>query len=304
MRCQDAMNEYQQYMIVEKNYSSHTIEAYHRDVMHFFDFIEEQYHLQKIEDIQKDHIYQYLKIIHKTLSLSSVNRHMTALRQLYAFLVKEKIITQNVMSAFDMPKAQKYLPQVLSEEEMMQLLNSIEVKDALSSRNRCMVELLYATGLRVSEMCSLTLQDLNLQKGFVRCIGKGNKERIVPINEECCRFLKNYIEYDREQLCRGLSTSYLFLTKNAHQMQRDEFYRILEKIVQQCGLFKHISPHTLRHTFATHLLEHDADLRSIQEMLGHSDISTTTIYTHVSQNKAMEEYRKLHPRNQERTKKV
>lgn len=290
-------------MIVEKNYSQHTVHAYQRDIKHFLDYVFKIYEIQYIEDVNKDHVYSYLKTMRQKLSDATIDRHMVSLRQFYQFLIKEKIVSQNIMSSFEMPKRKKYLPQVLSEEEMFQLLNSIVVKDANSSRNRCMVEVLYGCGLRVSEMCSLTLQSVNIQKGFVRCVGKGNKERIIPMNKSCGLLLKEYIEKYRDELCKKGTTPYLFLTQNGKVMTRDDFYHILEHLVKNSGLMKHISPHTLRHTFATHLLEHDADLRSIQEMLGHSDISTTTIYTHVSQNKAIEDYRQLHPRMQERNKK-
>lgn len=303
MKCNDAMREYHEYMIVEKNYSQHTVAAYQRDIHQFVDFVNQVYQIQSIEDITKDHVYAYLKAIHQKRSETTIERHMISLRQFYQFLMKEKIVSKNIMSVFDMPKRKKYLPQVLSEKEMLALLNSIEIKDAISSRNRCMVEILYACGLRVSEMCHLTLQSVNIQKGFVRCIGKGNKERIVPMNDQCCLFLKEYIENYREKLCLCGSTPYLFLTQKGKPMTRDDFYHILQKIVLKSPLSKHVSPHTLRHTFATHLLEHDADLRSIQEMLGHSDISTTTIYTHVSQRKTIDDYRQLHPRMQERNKK-
>ena len=297
------MREYREYMIVEKNYSQHTVEAYQRDIEQFLDFTFQTFQVQQIEDVTKDHVHAYLKKERQKLSDTTIDRHMISLRQFYQFLMKERFVTQNIMSSFDMPKRKKNLPQVLSEQEIITLLESIEVKDAISSRNRCMVEILYGCGLRVSEMCHLTIQNINIHKGFVRCIGKGNKERIVPMNDNCGFLLKEYVETYRDELCLSGATPYLFVTQKGKQMTRDDFYHILQKIVKKSHLSKHISPHTLRHTFATHLLEHDADLRSIQEMLGHSDISTTTIYTHVSQSKAIQDYRQLHPRMQERNKK-
>ena len=179
-------------MIVEKNYSQHTVHAYQRDIKHFLDYVFKIYEIQYIEDVNKDHVYSYLKTMRQKLSDATIDRHMISLRQFYQFLIKEKIVSQNIMSSFEMPKRKKYLPQVLSEEEMFQLLNSIVVKDANSSRNRCMVEVLYGCGLRVSEMCSLTLQSVNIQKGFVRCVGKGNKERIIPMNKrKSCTYHPN-----------------------------------------------------------------------------------------------------------------
>ncbi len=298
MKYNDALKEYRQYMIVEKGYSRHTIENYFRDINDFIKFLYEQYHITEINEVCKDHIYSYLKYIRQKIKESSVDRHMTSLKQFYIFLMKERYVKVNIMSSFDMAKRPKYLPEVLTSQEVEQIINSIELDNPVSFRNRCMIDLLYATGLRVSEMCYLTLNDMNLNKGFVKCIGKGNKERIIPINKKCCLLLKEYIEKYRKLIYAEGTSQYLFLNKNGQPISRDNFYHILKKIVQNSGIQKHVSPHTLRHTFATVLLENDADLRSIQEMLGHSDISTTTIYTHVSNNKMIDEYRRLHPRSQ------
>lgn len=297
MKCKDAIAEYRQYMIVEKGYSPKTIEGYIRDIKQFIDYMNQNFHIDDMEDIKKDLVYQYLKELRTHLKNSSADRHMVSLRQFYVFLVKENKVQKNIMSSFELAKKEKYLPEVLSIEEVNQLLSSVEMKDSISARNRCMMEVLYASGLRVSEMCSLTLQNVNIQKGFVKCIGKGNKERIVPMNTQCCYYLKEYIEKFRPQLSEKTS-QYLFINRKGQPLKRDDFYHLLQTIVQKSGLTKHVTPHTLRHTFATHLLENDADLRSIQKMLGHSDISTTTIYTHVSQSKTIEEYMKLHPRSQ------
>jgi tyrosine recombinase XerD len=298
LKYNDALKEYRQYMIVEKGYSRHTIENYFRDINDFIKFLYEQYHITEINEVCKDHIYSYLKYIRQKIKESSVDRHMTSLKQFYIFLMKERYVKVNIMSSFDMAKRPKYLPEVLTSQEVEQIINSIEIDNPVSFRNRCMIDLLYATGLRVSEMCYLTLNDMNLNKGFVKCIGKGNKERIIPINKKCCLLLKEYIEKYRKLIYAEGTSQYLFLNKNGQPISRDNFYHILKKIVQNSGIQKHVSPHTLRHTFATVLLENDADLRSIQEMLGHSDISTTTIYTHVSNNKMIDEYRRLHPRSQ------
>lgn len=297
LKLKDSLFEYRQYMIVEKGYSQLTIENYSRDVQMFLDFVSEKCQIDKIEDVSKDVVYTYLKSIRERLKVSSVDRKMVSLRQFFIFLVKEEIVTKNVMSSFEMSKRPKKLPEVLSIHEINQIIQSIEVKDAISSRNRCMIEILYSSGLRVSEMCNLTLQDINIHKGFVRCLGKGNKERIVPMNETCCLLLKEYIEKYRPQLCQKVKTQVLFVDKKAKVISRENFYHILVRVVDHCAMTKHVSPHTLRHTFATHLLENDADLRSIQEMLGHSDISTTTIYTHVSNHKMVEEYKNYHPRS-------
>ncbi len=296
----DAIREYKQYLIVEKGLSNHTIENYIRDIQRFCQYIEKEFQIFQIEKINKDHIYSYLKELRNRLSERSVHRHIVSLRQFYIFLTKEKYVDINYMSSFEVGKIGKYLPEVLSEEEVKQIIESIEVKDEISSRNRCMVELLYSSGLRVSELCQLTLYDINVYKRFVKCIGKGNKERIVPMNNVVCDYLKQYIDEYRPLFYKNIQTQYLFINHKAQPITRDNFYHILQKIVIASGVRKHISPHTLRHTFATHLLDHNADLRAIQELLGHSQIATTTIYTHVSNNKMIEDYKNAHPRSKKR----
>lgn len=295
MKSRSALIEYKQFLIVERGYSKETINSYLRDLTQFVDYIESEFNIMNIEDVEKDHIYQYLKHLHNRLKESSIRRHMVSLRQFYLFLLREEIVEINIMSSFELGKKEQHLPEVLNTQEVNELLDSIEVVDSISSRNRCMVELLYSSGLRVSELCNLTLSNINIQKRFVKCIGKGNKERIVPINTVAASYLKEYIENYRSSLCENNHTSYLFVNKYGKPLSRDNFYHILEKIIKKTSITKKVSPHTLRHTFATHLLENDADIRSIQEMLGHSSISTTTIYTHISQNRIIEGYQ-AHPR--------
>jgi len=298
LKLKEAFKEYEQYMIVEKGYSRLTIESYKKDIQFFLTYLHDKKEINQIEEIQKDHIYAYLKEIDQELEKSSIRRKITALKRFFLFLTRENMLENNVMSSFENVKIKQHLPTVLSVDEMLQLLNSISLDTPESYRNRCMVELLYATGLRVSEMCQLKLEDLNLKNQTLKCLGKGQKERIVPLYEQCCLLLKEYIEVIRPEFCKNISTPYVFLNKKGSVIKRDHFYHILQKIIQNSGLKKHVTPHTLRHTFATHLLDNDADIRSIQELLGHSNISTTTIYTHVSQKKLIDEYEKLHPRIQ------
>lgn len=303
MKCKDAIREYKQYLIVEKGASKNTIFAYTKDIETFSNYVYETTKIDQIEDISTKHVEGYLKIMSTTLSSRTISRRLVSLRNYYIFLVKEGIVKKNIMSQFDMPKSKQYLPTVLSEQEVKQLLESIEIVDATTCRNRCMVETLYATGLRVSELLSLTLSQINIQMGYIKTIGKGDKERIVPITEYLGSLLKQYISKYRDEFCKEKETSILFLTIHGKQMSRDNFYHVLELILKKSGVTKHCSPHTLRHAFATHLLEHGADLRSIQEMLGHSDISTTTIYTHISNTKLQNEYNKFHPRMANKEKK-
>ncbi len=299
MKNRISLLEYKQYLIVERGFSKETINSYIRDITQFIDYIETQFQIFCIEEINKDHIYQYLKSLHLRLKDSSIKRHTVSLRQFYLFLTREEIIETNIMSSFELGKKGTYLPNVLNEEEIKELLESVEVIDPITSRNRCMLELLYSSGLRVSELCSLLLSDININKRFVKCIGKGNKERYVPMNTVVCTYLKEYIEVYRDNISEGVASSYLFIDKHGKPISRDNFYHIFEKLLKKTSITKKASPHTLRHTFATHLLENDADIRSIQEMLGHSSISTTTIYTHISQNKMLEGYQS-HPRFRKR----
>ena len=295
MLIKDALSEYKQYLIVEKGFSKNTIYSYLRDLIAFSNFIGEEYEINQIENINKEHIHLYLKELSKTNCTNSISRKLVSLRMLYIFLVKENIVKENLMSSFTLPKRDKKLPIVLSEEEMIEILDGIIVCDAISSRNRCMVELLYATGMRISELLNLTLKDLNIKMGFIKVIGKGNKERMIPIGSYVGEILEQYINDYRAEF-NIKNDSLLFFNKHGQRLSREEFYSILQTIVNSTSITKKVSPHTFRHTFATHLLENGADLRSIQELLGHSDISTTTIYTHISNQKIRSEYQQFHPR--------
>ena len=295
MLIKDALSEYKQYLIVEKGLSKNTIYSYLRDLIAFSNFIGEEYEINQIENINKEHIHLYLKELSKTNCTNSISRKLVSLRMLYIFLVKENIVKENLMSSFTLPKRDKKLPIVLSQEEMIEILDGIIVCDAISSRNRCMVELLYATGMRISELLNLTLKDLNIKMGFIKVIGKGNKERMIPIGSYVGEILEQYINDYRAEF-NIKNDSLLFFNKHGQRLSREEFYSILPTIVNSTSITKKVSPHTFRHTFATHLLENGADLRSIQELLGHSDISTTTIYTHISNQKIRSEYQQFHPR--------
>ena len=295
MLIKDALSEYKQYLIVEKGLSKNTIYSYLRDLIAFSNFISDEYEVNQIENMNKEHIHLYLKELSKTNCTNSISRKLVSLRMLYIFLVKENIVKENLMSSFTLPKRDKKLPIVLSQEEMIEILDGIIVCDAISTRNRCMVELLYATGMRISELLNLTLKDLNIKMGFIKVIGKGNKERMIPIGSYVGEILEQYINDYRAEF-NIKNDSLLFFNKHGQRLSREEFYSILQTIVNSTSITKKVSPHTFRHTFATHLLENGADLRSIQELLGHSDISTTTIYTHISNQKIRSEYQQFHPR--------
>lgn len=291
----EAIKEYRQYLIVEKGLSKNTIIAYVSDLKKFSIYLNESYQIKEICDLSKEHIRLYLKELSKRNSSTSVARKLVSLRMFFNFLVKEKIVDVNIISNFDLPKTNKKLPVVLSITEMQQILESIKIDDHIGCRNRCMLELMYATGLRVSELINLNVSSINLYMGYIKVIGKGDKERIVPIGDVVKRILNIYLNQYRDKFIKKES-SLLFFNNHGNKLNREEFYIILKQVIEQTPINKKVSPHTIRHSFATHLLENGADLRSIQELLGHSDISTTTIYTHISNQKIKKEYQQFHPR--------
>lgn len=296
MLLKDALEEYKQYLIVEKGLSRNTINAYLSDLSAFSNYLNKTFQINQIENILKEHIRLYIKELAKSNTANSISRKLVSLRMFYVFLMKENIISVNLMSSFTLPKKDKKLPVVLSKEEMMEILESVEINDRFSARNRCMIEILYGTGLRVSELINLTVSAVNIKMGYINVIGKGDKQRIVPIANMTKEILTDYLNNYREEFLGENDSSLLFFNNHGNKLSREEFYLILKQIVKETSINKNISPHTIRHTFATHLLENGADLRSIQELLGHSDISTTTIYTHISNQKIKQEYQEFHPR--------
>ena len=293
MNIYNALNEYKQYLLIEKNVSNNTLKSYMNDINQFLIYVQNNYQINLINQINKNMIRKYLRQ-YTTLSASSLSRKMVSLRSFYKFLIKEEIIQDNLMESFDLPKNQKKLPQVLNIEEIKILLNSIKMDNFKNARNRAMLELLYATGIRVSELCDLKLSQINLKMKYLSVIGKGNKERLLPLNDYVCKIISQYIYDFRNIKLNFIDNEYLFFNDKLNKISREYFYKILKEACINANIKKKVSPHTIRHTFATHLYENGADLRSIQELLGHSDISTTTIYTHVSNNKIIDDYNKNH----------
>ena len=226
---------------------------------------------------------------------TTIARTISTLRKFHQFLVMDRIVSKDPTIHIESPKKTRTLPKVLSAEEVDQLL-SIETVDPLSTRNKAMVETLYATGLRVSELIDLTMSDLHLMMGFIRCFGKGGKERIVPLGDLAKDAIEYYLDTAREFLVKGQATDALFVNQHGRPLTRQGFWKILKSIARDKQIKKNITPHMLRHSFATHLLENGADLRAVQEMLGHADISTTQIYTHISRKRLKDIYGQHHPR--------
>jgi integrase/recombinase XerD len=228
------------------------------------------------------------------MSAKSVSRNISTLKSFYKFLMIEKYVNKSPLTNVVNPKVKKELPKVLSEEEVIKLLD-FQINDNYGYRNKAMLELMYSSGLRVSELINLKMTDVDLELEVVRIFGKGSKERIIPLGAYASLALKEYITYYRGSLLKKKNSDYLFLSSRGDKMTRQAFFKILKKIAKEQGIKTEFSPHTLRHSFATHLLKHGADLRSIQELLGHSDVSSTQIYTHISNEKLKENYKEAHP---------
>jgi integrase/recombinase XerD len=293
---QALIDQFLDYITLERGLSKNTREAYSSDLKQFVSFLERS-GVSSINNVTRRHILNFLINEKKGgLKESSLARMFVTIRVFFRFLVQEKLALANPSEAMDSPKLWKILPSMLSEDEVNLLLKAPEGDKPLAVRDRALLELLYATGLRVSEVCSLRLDDLHFEAGYLICFGKGRKERIVPFSENTQKILKNYIEMARPLLVKNQMDQTLFLARTGKKMSRKTVWKNIKKYAKNCGLIKKISPHTLRHSFASHLLAHGAPLRAIQEMLGHSDIATTQIYTHTDQSRLINIHRKYHPR--------
>ena len=287
------INKYLDYVIIDKKYSINTKKSYENDLMIFHNFCEDK--KLKLSTITDNNIKEYLKFLkEQKLTNKSISRKISTLRGFYKFLLIEKIVLDNPMEYIEIPKINKTIPSVLSKEEVDILLN-IDLIDKFSYRNKAMIELMYATGLRVSELVNLKLNDIDLQISILKTMGKGNKERQIPIGEYATSIVTLYLHKARPLFLKHRHSEYLFITNQGTKMTRGQFYRLLHVIAKKRGITTPFSPHTLRHSFASHLLDNGADLRSIQEMLGHSNISSTQIYTHVSKESLKRDYKNYHP---------
>lgn len=292
----DLIQDYIHYLKVERGLSENTRQSYRQDLQQFAAFLQRQHVASFTED--RFLILNYLQELtdaHK--AQSSITRSISTLRKFYQYLAHEKQIMQNPMLQIDSPKQGRHLPAVLSSAEIERLLAAPDTSTALGLRDRAILEVLYATGLRVSELIHLKMADLHLSLGLIQTLGKGNKERIIPIGDVAIEWINRYLDHSRNQLTKGRSNPYLFVNFHGNALTRQGIWKNLKKHVKTAGIEKDITPHTLRHSFATVLLENGADLRIVQELLGHADISTTQIYTHVSKKHLTEVYQRSHPRD-------
>ena len=293
MKIDDAIIDFLNYCVFEKGLSIKTKESYNNDLNEYSKYLKSN-NIVYINDIKKNNISDFLKERMNDQN-STIAHNLTVIKNFHKYLVRESLVKNDESLFIDRPKLKKSLPKTLSMEDIDKLLD-IDIKTVFDQRNKAMLELMYGTGLRVSELISLTINDIDLENCIIRVMGKGSKERIIPIGEYSIYYLKKYLSVRSSMIKNNYNEVCLFLNNHGKKMTRQGFFMILKKLLKEKGLNEDVSPHTLRHSFATHLLNRGADLRSIQEMLGHSDISTTKIYTHISDDKVSKDYKKYHPR--------
>jgi len=292
---QPLVEEFLDYIVVEKGLSKNSVDAYRRDLVKFEGFLGKR--SKDVTGARREDIISFMASLRERgLSSRSTARSMVAVRMLYRFLKGERHIDGLPTENIELPRSFRTLPDVLSPEEVERLIRSPDTKDAIGMRDRAMFELLYATGLRVSELVGVEVNRLNLEVGFLVVLGKGSRERVVPMGEIAMDWIKGYISSARVRTLKGRESNFLFVTARGGNMTRQGFWKIVKKYALKAGIYKKITPHTLRHSFATHLLEGGADLRSVQTMLGHADIATTQIYTHINSERLKKIYKQFHPR--------
>ena len=294
MKIEDAITDFLQYCIFEKGLTDQSVKSYQNDLKMYCYFLKKK-GIEKVNDIHNDNIKAFLKNRNENESSSTIAHNLTVIKNFHKYLIKESIVKEDVSLFISRPKQQKKLPKALTTEEINKLLD-IQLITPFDYRNKAMLELMYGAGLRVSELVNLTTNQIDMTNNMIRIMGKGRKEREIPIGEYGIYYLKQYLGKRHYLLKNNHQEDALFLNNHGKKMTRQGFFKILKGLLLSKGLNPNFSPHTLRHSFATHLLSHGADLRSIQEMLGHSDISTTKIYTHISDEKVREDYKKYHPR--------
>ncbi|KSU85650.1 site-specific tyrosine recombinase XerD [Fictibacillus enclensis] len=293
----DHVQDFIHYLIVERGLSKNTVDSYRRDLEQYALYMEKVERIDAIGKIQRANIVGYLLHLKENgKAATTIARNIASIRSFHQYLLREKISDADPSVHIETPKTERKLPKVLSMKEVEALLDVPDSYHPFGMRDKAMLELLYATGIRVTELVSLDQSDVHLSMGFLRCLGKGNKERIIPLGKMAASAIQVYLESGRPALQKGKSGNALFLNHHGNRLSRQGFWKILKHLAQKANIEKELTPHTLRHSFATHLLENGADLRAVQEMLGHADISTTQIYTHVSKTRLKDIYAAYHPR--------
>ncbi|WP_050615637.1 site-specific tyrosine recombinase XerD [Bacillus testis] len=295
---EDALKDFMHFLTVEKGLAKNTIVSYERDLKSYIRFLVHVEQLTDLNAVRRGNIVAFLSgLKQEEKSSKTIARHIASIRSFHQFLLREKQTEHDPSVHIDTPQKERTLPKVLSMEEVEALLDAPKGTDGFGLRDQAMLELMYATGMRVSELISLDVSDVHGTMGFVRCVGKGSKERIIPIGKTALAAIDRYLDKGRPLLANPKkSCDALFLNHHGGRLSRQGFWKILKGLALKANIEKELTPHTLRHSFATHLLMNGADLRSVQEMLGHADISTTQIYTHITNTRLKDVYTKFHPR--------
>ncbi|MEK5441970.1 MULTISPECIES: site-specific tyrosine recombinase XerD [unclassified Fredinandcohnia] len=294
---EDQLKDYLHYLVVERRLATNTVKSYERDLKKYYQYVTKVENITAFNDVNRLHVIHFLKHLKEQGNSSrTLARNIASIRSFHKFLFRDKITDHDPTEQIETPQAERKLPKVLNISEVEALLDAPKLDNPLGIRDKAMLELLYATGLRVSELINLNLADIHLSMGFIRCLGKGNKERIVPLGSVATKALQAYLDNGRAQLVKRKKTDAFFVNHHGNRLTRQGFWKNLKKITKEAQIEKELTPHTLRHSFATHLLENGADLRAVQEMLGHADISTTQIYTHVTKTRLKDVYKTYHPR--------
>ncbi len=293
---QELVDAFLNYLSVERGLSRNTIISYREDINAYADFLKVS-RIDNLSSSAKNDIVNFmLAQKDRGLAANSVARRLAAIKAFYKFLVRERFLKVDPSGLIESPKLWKKIPDTLSVNEVDVLLSQPNIRDKQGIRDRAVLEALYATGMRVSEAANLKVDNVNLSVGFLRCFGKGSKERIIPLGKKAISSIKRYLEVSRPQQLRNKESDFLFLNRFGRKISRQSLWKIIKRYARQARIKKSIKPHILRHSFATHLLERGADLRSVQEMLGHANISTTQIYTHVSKERLKAIHKMFHPR--------
>jgi len=290
------LDQFLHYIVVEKGLSKNTLDAYSHGLNRFLGYLKKK-GIQEISNVSKFDVRAFLLALKKQgLSAKTVVRNLVAIRTLFQFLIREGILEANPIEELESPKIPKTLPEILTLKEVEQLLEQPNPQTPMGIRDRTMLEVLYATGMRVSELTQLPMNQVNLEAGYVLVFGKGSKERIIPLGSEAMKWIALYLKAARERLAKRKESPCLFINRMGSGMSRQRVWKTIKTYGRRAGIRKRITPHLLRHSFASHLLERGADLRSVQMMLGHVDISTTQIYTHVTGERLKKIHQRYHPR--------
>lgn len=294
----DSIEDYLHFIKVERQLSDNTLQSYKRDLVAYARHIHHEQQIMEFDKVMREHILLYLDSLRSVgKSSKTISRQISSIRSFHQFLLREKVTNQDPTVHLEMPKKEMSLPKVLSIEEIEALLTAPSVEKPQGTRDIAILEMMYGSGMRISELIELNLEDVHMTMGFVRVFGKGGKERIIPLGRSAISACVNYLEQARPQLLGAApKNDAFFITQRGKRFTRQGCWKIIKEHAAAAGISKEITPHVLRHSFATHLIENGADLRAVQELLGHADISTTQIYTHVSKTRLSEVYKQFHPR--------